>query len=525
MGSVMAEGPQQAPPTGSTSSSLRAPGSTVELFRSPDGNAFVDIYVEGHRETYLLSSKGFRHRVALDLQQRARKPPAAAELTRHIELLQAKAAQQETSVFEVYVRAACVADRIYVDLGDTSWSAIEIRADGWRVVENPPVRFIRTSAMLPLPMPQSGGSIELFKALVNVREDEFVLLVHWLLDALAGRGHHPLLVLIGPEGAAKSTLLELLRALIDPNCTPLGGLPRTERKLAEMVSQCHLQLFDNVSALSIQMSDALCRLSTGVGARPVILNSIADVVTRPDLADRCLFISCDSIPDERRRSSAQLWAEFEKAKAQILGLLLDGLSHGLRMLPDTKLDRSPRMADFALWAAACEGAFWPQGTFAASYGAHRTEAAEKLIGADPVASAVRRLAAKRPEWIGTASELDNHLRALTGNLDFTKAWPSDPPRLATRVRELAPSLHKIGVDLNFIRSGHDRTRLITITRGHRMHGESRRPHRPQFSLGNWRPRRRIPARTNPNGPMIREVLDTRTVRTVRTVQTDVSERR
>ena len=34
-----------------------------------------------------------------------------------------------------------------------------------------------------------------------------------------------------------------------------------------------------MSALSRQMSDALCRLSTGGGARPIIINGIDDVVT------------------------------------------------------------------------------------------------------------------------------------------------------------------------------------------------------------------------------------------------------
>jgi hypothetical protein len=258
-------------------------------------------------------------------------------------------------------------------------------------------------------------------------------------------------------------LLAILRALIDPSGTPLGGLPRTERELTSQASQGYLLAFDNVSALSIQMSNALCRLSTGGGALPIILNGIDDVVTRPDLADRCLFVTCDSIPDERRRSEGQLWAEFENAHAQIFGLLLDALSHGLRMLPETQPDRLPRMADFALWATACESAFWPQGTFSAAYRSSAAEAVEKLIGADPVASAVRQLATNRPTWKGTASELDNYLRALTGNLDFTETWPSDSARLATRLRQLAPSLNKVGIEVSFIRSGHNRTRLITIT--------------------------------------------------------------
>jgi hypothetical protein len=458
------ETPEYPSLTGTTSSSHRAPGLTFELFRDGQGIAFVDIYVAGRRETYRISSKEFRQRLALDLSQRTRKPPAAAGLKCRIELLEGKALQPESPVREVYVRAACVGDRIYIDLGDASWSAIEIRADEWRIVQYPPVRFVRTTGMLPLPMPQSGGSLETLQTLINVRDaDDFVLVVGWLLNALRGGGSHPILVLIGGEGTAKSTLLRILQTLIDPNCTPLGELPRTERELTTLASRRYVQPFDNVSAPSVRISNALCRLSTGAGARPIILNSIDDLVTRPDLADRCLFIRCDTIPEERRRPETELLDEFEKGRAQIFGVLLEALSYGLRILPDTKPDRLPRMADFALWTMACEGAFWAPGTFAAAYAANRAEAVEKLIGSDPVMAAIRRLAARRQEWTGTASELDQYLRVLTGNVDSSKAWPPDSPRLATRLRQLAPSLNKLGVDVSFSRSGHDRTRLITIT--------------------------------------------------------------
>lgn len=111
----------------------------------------------------------------------------------------------------------------------------------------------------------------------------------------------------------------------------------------------------------------------------------------------------------------------------------------------------PRMADFAHWATACEGALWPAGTFAKAYDNNRAEAVERLIGADPVVSAVRVLITKRPMWTGTASQLDNYLRALTGNLEATlQGWPQDPARLARRLRELTPSLNKIGIEVILI---------------------------------------------------------------------------
>jgi hypothetical protein len=56
--------------------------------------------------------------------------------------------------------------------------------------------------------------------------------------------------------------------------------------------------------------------------------------------------------------------EFEPARPRILGALLDALAEGLRELPRVRLVRLPRMADFALWATACETALWPAGSFA-----------------------------------------------------------------------------------------------------------------------------------------------------------------
>lgn len=436
-----------------------------ELFHNGDGDAFVDIYVDGHRETHPVLSEAFRQWLRLKAFEHTGKAPATAELKRQIELLQAEAVQPGSPEREVHLRAAFVDGRVYIDLAENSWSSIEIGADGRRIIQSPPVRFIRTPGMLSLPIPQTGGSIETLRALVNVHDDgDFVLLVAWLLNALCNKGRHPLLVLSGGEGAAKSTLGEILSALIDPSCAPVGGLPRTERELATQARQRYFLNFGNVSALSIQMSDALCRLVTSANARPIILDGINDVVTRPDLADRSLFVTCDAITEERRRSEGLLWADFENAHAQIFGLLLDALSHGLRVLPETRLERLPRMADFAIWATACEGAFWPKGTFSAAYRSNADEAVEKMIGSDLLASAVRQLAAKRKVWTGTASELDSYLRAITGNVDATpQGWPADPARVATRLRQLAPSLNKVGIEVTFTKSGHSRTRLITIS--------------------------------------------------------------
>ena len=211
-----------------------------------------------------------------------------------------------------------------------------------------------------------GGSVETLRSFLNVQSDtDFVLVVAWALAVLRNRGPYPVIVLSGEQGSAKSTFSAILRSLLDPNTAPLRALPREDRDLFIAASNGHVLAFDNVSGLPSWTSDTLCRLATGGGfavrqlytdqdevlfdaTRPVILNGIEDIVTRPDLADRAVFLTLEAIPEERRRSEAELWAAFDAERPCILGVLLDAAVQGLKMLPDTTLERLPRMADFAL---------------------------------------------------------------------------------------------------------------------------------------------------------------------------------
>ena len=136
-----------------------------------------------------------------------------------------------------------------------------------------------------------------------------------------------------------------------------------------------------------------------------LLNGIEDVINRPDLGDRAIFLTLASIADTDRRPETELWREFRMARPRIPGALLDAVVHGLRAINHVQLDELPRMADFALWAAACETAFWPAGTFARACTANRRAAIESIIKADPLATCVRTIMSERTTWSGSASDL------------------------------------------------------------------------------------------------------------------------
>ena len=150
-------------------------------------------------------------------------------------------------------------------------------------------------------------------------------------------------------------------------------------------------------------------LDHSVGANqprhPVVLNAIEDVIVRPDLADRAILLTLAPIAERQRRSEHALWQEFELARPHILGALLDAAAHGLHMLPRVRLQRLPRMADFALWATACESAFQPAGTLETAYANNGRDAIKNMVDVDSVAACVREIMADRAQWTGSASDL------------------------------------------------------------------------------------------------------------------------
>ncbi len=453
----------------------------AQLFHAADGTGYVDLEINGHRETWPIRSKGFKRWLARRFYEATGGAPSSEALHSALNVIEARA-HFDASQMDVHIRIAGHDGRLYLDLADEAWRAVEIDEAGWRVVERPPVRFRRAAGMQPLPVPVKGGSVETLRTFLNVGGDaDFVLVVAWALAVLRDRGPYPVIVLSGEQGSAKSTFSAILRSLLDPNSAPLRALPREDRDLFIAANNGHVLTFDNVSGLPGWISDTLCRLATGGGfavrqlytdqdevlfdaARPVVLNGIEDIVTRPDLADRAIFLTLEPIPEDRRRPEKELWAAFDKVRPQILGALLDAVSGGLRLLPETRLEKLPRMADFAMWATACETSIWEEGTFLRAYAGNRDEAVDSVIEADPVGSAIRSLMISRTEWTGTASDLLGALSEEAGErLAKAKTWPASARALSGRLRRTAPFLRKIGIDIAFNKEGRARTRIIRIS--------------------------------------------------------------
>jgi hypothetical protein len=456
--------------------------TAAQFFHASDGTGFADLIIDGHRETWPLRSKRFQAWLRQQYYERTWDAPSPAALNAALNVLEAQA-QFDGPQHKVSVRLAEHDGRIYLDLADEFWRCIEIGAHGWRIAEDPSVRFRRSAGMQPLPLPVRGGSIEYLAPFLNLANDnDFVLVVAWLLGALRAGGPYPVLAIAGEQGSAKTVLSKLLRAVIDPSVAPIRALPRDERELFIAASNGHVLAFDNLSGLPPWLSDTLCRLTSGgafstrrlftdgdeilfAAARPVILNGIEDFITRADLADRAILLMLAPIAEWQRRAESALWQEFELARPYILGALLDAAAHGLHMLPQVRLKRLPRMADFALWATACESAFRPAGTLEVAYSNNRRYAIENMVDADPVAAHVCEIMADRTHWTGSASDLWLVGTNAAGNpvVGNRSGWPKNARSLAGRLRRAQTLLRTIGIEIVFGREGRSGTRTIRIT--------------------------------------------------------------
>jgi hypothetical protein len=446
--------------------------SGAELFHSPDQAAFARVTVGHHKENWQLKGTGFRrwlNRLYFQSEGRAAGGQAVQDA---LSVLEGQACFEGPEK-PVAVRLAEYHGATYLDLGDSDWRTVEIDRDGWRIVADSPVRFRRPKGLLALPEPVPGGKVEDLRPFLNLAtNDDWYLIVGWIIQALRPRGPYPALGLHGQQGSAKSTHVSLLRRLIDPNLAELRSEPKEPRDLMIAATNSWVLSFDNLSHLSLWLSDALCRLATGGGfatrelysdaeetifnaQRPVILNGIEDLATCGDLLERSVLLNLPAIPERKRRPERAFWREFEAARPHILGALLTAVAGAHRELPHVRLSGLPRMADFAEWAVAAErGQGWKDGSFLAAYRANRTEANEVALESSPLVGPLREFLARRGgQWEGSAGDLLQELTALAGDtIAKSKEWPHKGHVLSGQLKRLAPNLRAVGIVVEWDRA-------------------------------------------------------------------------
>jgi hypothetical protein len=431
------------------------------------GYAIVPLPDEEGRAVYSIRSAAFRGRLAKEYYSHCGSAPSANAITDAKSVLEGQAIHGGPLV-EVSLRVAGDDQVIDIDLGDDQWRMAHVTAEGWEIQSHGQRLFRRAANMLDLPDPARGGHISELRKFIRVSDDDYPLLGAFLATAIRPRGPYPILVLEGEQGSAKTTTARIIRRLIDPNRSDVRAEPRGLRDLAIAANNGRIIALDNLSRLSSQMSDALCRLSTGggfatrtlytdedetvfEGERPIIITSIVEIASRPDLLDRCLIVRLRPIPENERRTERELWEEFKRARPRLFGALLDVASAALRNLPKASsiTMTKPRMADAFTWAsAAAEALNTNVESLIQAYSRTANAANASTLESSPIARPLWLLVADfGGTWSVTASDLLKRLNAkVSDEVKRRPDWPRTTRAIAAEVRRIAPALRATGMD-------------------------------------------------------------------------------
>lgn len=440
------------------------------LFHDTAKDPFAAMTIDGHRKIWAIDSADFSTFLNGLYYTTEKKPVKKESLSQAKEVLKSKAIYENEIDVPLETRAAKCDDAIWYDLVNDKWEAVKITADGWELMDNPPILFRRFRHQNSQVHPSAEGDIKRILKYINLQENHTLFLC-WLVCCFVPNIPHAMPIFFGEKGAAKTTACTLLKKLIDPSALETLTIQRNPRSLAVNLQQHWFLPFDNVSRIDEETSDTLCRAITGGGIQQrklftdsddyiftfqkcLALNGINNVANRPDLLDRAILIELCRIKESNRRELTDLMADFEKDLPCILGGIFDTLSKAMRIYPTVKLDKLPRMADFARWGYAVGEALGGLGSeFLEQYHANQGKRNIEILNADIVATLAVAFMKDKPEWSGLISELYHQLSEMASRYGINnkgKEFPPAPNVLSRRLNGLKSNLQEAGISFRTI---------------------------------------------------------------------------
>jgi hypothetical protein len=416
--------------------------------------------------------------------------------------------------------------KITVDLLAPDWSGVWIQPAGIMGAPLPPA-FRRFEHLAPLWEPEIPFQGEpgmvildfLYRIIPAPEDPRAYDLLAPILPVLFLPIPRPILAFLGGHGSGKSFAQRMIARVYMPG-GPVAAWGDA-KDLAVVARQNPLLLYDNLGEISDWLARFLCVCVTGerIGTRELysdkegtyygfrralLVNGIApNIYEYPDLMDRTIVVKLRRIPEEKKRTEAELEREAGALLPKVFSACLEALRRALAELPRAKEDlrgRLPRMADFAEWGeAAARGMGYPPMSWFGLYMEWIGETVAETVESSPLGRALLKLAEElradaealpaatmeeleerlsgkggeavkpvrcllggRPSWVGTPSNLLGDLRAVMGEEAEEEGFPRTPQILGTKLRGLASSLQDLGVEVSFRRVGKKSTRVVVI---------------------------------------------------------------
>lgn len=453
------------------------------LFHDQNGVPFARVKIGESFQNLELGSQAFLNFARYSYFVETKKLASDQQLKECISLmmLEARAAGIH---YDLYDRVSSENECHYYDLCDKEGLVVAVTKEGWSFVRDEEAAYkFRTGLSVEQVIPEKGGDLKDFLEFLNLStEDEKIIYLSTLPVRLLRNVSQAIAYIHGPASSGKTTLLKLTKSLLDPS---RGGISIPVRKpddILPLLAKSWIFCNDNISKITDEMSDFLCTIATGgessrrqlytngevftsLVKNPAFLTGINVEASRSDLLSRMILFKTVAVGDGERISDEEMWARFEEMKPKLLGAIFDTLSKAMEVKPTLKNKTNFRMADFALWGAACAEVL--------GYGAERFEEALKRGMKSRAYDALYSSNAGRilldflndnSSFEGTATELLSELKKFRDSnkkYDYDKIANS-PNGLSKKLRQLENSLLEVGVQIDFDSRSSEK-RLIKIT--------------------------------------------------------------
>lgn len=358
---------------------------------------------------------------------------------------------------------------IYINLGDKDGNFIGITEEGWRKTNRAPIHFITSPKDTPLPDPiccELNDFLPIWNNLFNFKDQNssYIALAFTIKAMMPGSGANPILVIEGVQGSGKTTISTVFKKLIDPTTPAVFSPPAHGKDLLIMANSSYLIVIDNSSGLSPQMSDELCRMSTGVGmilrvlyqtdeervynlCKPIIINGIEELTDRADFVERALILYLNPIKSDTRISESHFWESFNENYPKLLGGLYSLISHVLKVLPSIQNKNLVRMTEFNRIGLALDKAFNnPDGYFSDVLKEHQDQKISSIFDSDMFCQLIKEALERSGNLEGSASQLMKKIYRNQSDKIPNNILPRDPRKFKGKHQRLKPVLEKNGIE-------------------------------------------------------------------------------
>ena len=247
----------------------------AEIFIDQLNRFYVTVRINDHTECIPLESSRFKNLVRKEYFDREKNILSEEKLDGIIKLVESELMFKDDNIkkIELNLRVSKTKDDdiIYYDLTNQKWEIIKITSKGWDIIKDNKIpifkRYENNCGPQVYPSKEyDKGIFDKFIKLFNLKsKNDVMLLSVYIVSLFIPEIQKSILVISGDGGGAKTTTFEMIKKIVDPGIVDTFSFPKQINDIIQTLDHHYVNFFDNVSFISEEVSDLLCRSVTGSG--------------------------------------------------------------------------------------------------------------------------------------------------------------------------------------------------------------------------------------------------------------------